>query len=330
MSKAILKVLIGMLLIAGVVFFGGQQYYAIKQEEYRTQLESTINEKHLEGGNAIGAFYYDKLQNDSISVYKVSSYDFGLLPWLNTGIGTVSFWGGQNFDYANTITKILRSGEYEWYDFKKCATTYRPFMIIVKKTSRGYDIIGEYILGIGLTHSYPNYSITKTSSKFNWGKLSNYKDVISYNYKIKADIIDSYIKNLFEKKYNGITIRNEVMRENSGIERNVKFDMLNDLVMKGACPADSSLYFRVNKYFELKFDDAFTTMGSHPIVWQIGSYGNYTQTVFTNTVTMHYSIQENDGVLKEKCKSRVVLFLLVLEALYVLLLVIAFRKKFKI
>ena len=160
--------------------------------------------------------------------------------------------------------------------------------------------------------------------------MSNYKDVISYNYKIETDIIDSYIKNLFEKKYNGITIRNEVMRGNNGIERNVKFDMLNDLVMKGACPADSSLYFRVNKYFELKFDDTFTTMGSHPIVWQIGSYGNSAQTIFTNTVTMHYSIQENEGVLEKKCKSRVILFLLVLETLYVLLLVIAFRKKFKI
>lgn len=70
MSKTILKALIGMLLIAGVVFFGGQQYYVIKQEKYRRQLESTINEKYLEGENAIGAFYYDKLQKDSISVYK--------------------------------------------------------------------------------------------------------------------------------------------------------------------------------------------------------------------------------------------------------------------
>ena len=31
-------------------------------------------------------------------------------------------------------------------------------------------IIGEYILGIGLTNLYPDYFITQRSSKFNWGK----------------------------------------------------------------------------------------------------------------------------------------------------------------
>ena len=52
---------------------------------------------------------------------------------------------------------MLTSGEYKWFEFKNSAITYRPFMIILKKTDYGYDIIGEYILGIGLKHSYPDY-----------------------------------------------------------------------------------------------------------------------------------------------------------------------------
>ncbi len=326
MNKIIFKILIGSLLIAIIVFWGGQQFYYIEQTKYRQQLENTINNKCLEGKNSIGAFYYDKLEKDSTSVYKVSDYDFKL-PVLNVGAGTMSFWGGQNFDHVNTMMKVLQSGEYEWYDFNNCATTYGPFMIIVRKTDRGYDVIGEYILGIGLTNSYPSYLITETPFKFNWGKLSNDKEVVTYNYRIKTDMIDSYINNLFENKYSDITIRNEIVRERNGIKRNIKMDMLDDLVMKGACPADSSLFFRVNKYFELKFDDEFTTIGSHPIVWQTGSYGNYTQTVFTNTVTMHYSIQENKGVLEDECKNKVIIFLLGLESFYILSSIIVFRKK---
>lgn len=327
MNKIIFKILVGSLLIAIIVLWGGQQFYYMKQTKYKQQLEDTINDKCLEGKNSIGAFYYYRLEKDSTSVYKVSDYDFNQLPWLNVGVGTVTFWGGQNFDHTNTIMKVLRSGEYEWYDFENCATTYRPFMIIVRKTDRGYDVIGEYILGIGLTHSYPSYLITKIPFKFNWGKLSNNEEVVTYNYKIKTNMIDSYINSLFENKYSDITIRNEIIREGNGIERNIKMDMLDDLVMKGACPADSSLFFRVNKYFELKFDDEFTTIGSHPIVWQTGSYGNYTQTVFTNTVTMHYSIQENEGVLEDECRNRVIIFLLVIEFFYILSSIIVFRRK---
>lgn len=327
MNKIIFKILIGSLLIAIIILWGGQQFYHMKQIKYRQQLENTINDKYLEGKNSIGAFYYDKLENDSTSVYKVSNYNFNLLPWLNAGVSTVSFWGGQNFDHANTIMKVLQSREYEWYDFDNCATIDKPFMVIVKKTDRGYDIIGEYILGIGLTRSYPSCLITKTSFKSNLGKLSNNKEVVTYHYKIKTNMINSYINSLFENKYSDITIRNEITREENGIERNIKMDMLDGLVMKGACPADSSLFFRVNKYFELKFDNEFTTIGSYPIVWQIGSYGNYTQTVFTSTVTMHYSIQENEGVLEDECKNKVIIFLLVIEFFYILSSIIVFRKK---
>ena len=206
-------------------------------------------------------------------------------------------------------------------------------MIIVKKTNRGYDVTGEYIYGIALTYSYPKYLITETSSISKRTMLSNHEnyaneDYVTYNYKIKTnmDMIDSYIKNLFKNKYNGITIRNETTRGN---ERNIKFDMLDGLVRKVACPVDSSLNFRVNKYFELKFDNYFTEMGSYPVVWESGSYGDYTQTIFTSTVTMHYSIQENEGVLEKECRKKTINYLLILEFFYLLLTIIIVRRNRK-
>ena len=332
MKKIIFKILMGALLIAIVVLIGGRQYLSMKKKEYRQQLENTINNIYLEGKDVIGAYYYHQNDKDSTTVSKVSLIlhdGFSRLLWDYPGISTVNIWGGQNIDNTSTIRDVLKSGDYKWYDFRTCATTFRPFMIIVKKTNRGYDVIGEFILGIALTYSYPDYLIRETSSTFNWGKFGNYDigEQTSYSYHIKTDMIDSYIKNLFENKYNGITIRNEVT--NDGTERNVKFNMLDGLVMKGACPADSSLYFRVNKYFELKFDDYFTEIGSSPLVWQTGSYGNYAQRVFTNTVTMHYSIRENEGVLEEELKKKAIIYSFLLEFLYLLLTITIVRRKRK-
>lgn len=323
--KFIFKVLIGALLIAAIGLLGGWLYFYTTRNEYKTQLENTINSKYLEEENAIGAFYYNNLHNDSTEIYKVSEFAYDQLSWML--IRRTSIWGGLNFDHTETITKMMRSGIYKWYDFKNCATTFRPFMIIVKRTNRGYDIIGEFILGIGLTNLYPDYLITQNSFKFNWGKFSNNKEEVTYNYKIKADMIDSYFEYLKKNEYNGITIRSEVTRDNNLPEKNTKFDMLDNLVMKRACPADSSLYFRVNKYFELKHDDNFTSIGSHPIIWESNTYGNKVQTVFTKTVTMHYSIQENAGVLEAECKKKTFFLIIVLEVVYLLLSVIIWRKK---
>lgn len=320
MNKVIFKILIGAFLIAIIVLWAGQQFYNMKQTRYRQQLENTINNKCLEGKNSIGAFRYNAYEKDSTSICKVSDYNF---EWscLNMHASTMTSWGGLNFDHTDILMHVLKSGKYEWYEFNYCATS-SPFMIIVRKTDRGYDIIGEYILGIGLTSSYPSYLITDIPLKYIYRKPFDYGEDVIYEHRIKTDMIYSYINNLFENKYGDVTIRNEIAGE-----RNIKMEMLNDLVMKDACPADSSLFYRVNKYFELKLDDEFTTMGSHPIVWQTGSYGNQVQTVFTKTVTTHYSIQENKGVLEDECKNRVIIFLLLLESLYILLSIIVFRKK---
>lgn len=325
MKKGVFKNLIGAFVIAIIVLCGGWQYLSTKREEYKQQLENTINDKYLEGENAIGAFYYNNpVHKDSINIQKVSSFTFDQLSWML--IKTVSCWNGTYFDNTEIITKMMLSGRYKWYDFSNCPTTFGPFMIIVKRTNRGYDIIGEYIIGIGLTNSYPDYLITHESSKHKNPFLSN-KESVYNSYKIKPNMINFYFEYLKNNKYKGITIRSEVTRDQDLLEKNIKFDMLNSLVMKGACPQDSSLYFRVNKYFELKFDNDFIDMGTHPIIWETSSYGNDAYTVFTRTVTMHYSIQENMGVLELEYKKKIIFTLLLLEAFYFLVLIVNYRLK---
>lgn len=44
-------------------------------------------------------------------------------------------------------------------------------------------------------------------------------------------------------------------------------------------------------------------------------------TIFTETVTMHYSIQENKGVLENECNKKIALWMAILEAFYFLLIV---------
>ena len=87
MKKIIFKILMGALLIAIIVLVGERKYLSMKKTEYRQQLENTINNKHLEGEDAIGALYFNSSYNDSIEIYKVSSIIdflryplFGLLP----------------------------------------------------------------------------------------------------------------------------------------------------------------------------------------------------------------------------------------------------------
>jgi hypothetical protein len=320
-----IMILIGSLLIAVVVFFCGWQHYRFKKEEYRQQLEYTINGRYLERKNTIGAFYYydNVLRKNLIEIRKVSDYSFDEPSWMYGDC--VSFFGGLLSDHSSVIRKMLTSGEYKWFDFSNCETTY-PFMIIVKKTNFGYDIIGEYILGIGLKYSYPDYLIYETPYE-SFLKFLNTQDFVTYKYEIESDMIDSYINFLFDEKYKGITIRNEITRDNNGIKRNIKLDMLENLVMKASCPGDSSLFFRVNKYFELKEDDNFTSMGSSPIVWQTGTYGNRVHTIFTKTVTIHYSIQENEGLLWSEYKIRIAVIILILEGLYFFILIMIYKIK---
>lgn len=311
--KKIVVVLAVSLTIVVIVLCGEKHYLSVKKYEYKHQLEDLIDNKYLEGENAIGAFLYETRNNDSTEINKVSDFGFDYISWLP--IKKASIWGGRYFNHVDVIEEMMRNGVYKWYDFSHCATSH-PFMIIVKKTDRGYDIIGEFLLGVGLTNLYPDCRIFRKSTKFNWGILSNNKEVITYDYKIKTDMINSYFENLFENKYKGITIRDEVVGEDKLFSRNMKLEMLDNLVMKSYCPADSSLYFRINKYFELKPDEDFTSMGSSPILWKTGTYGNQAQKVFTKTIIMHYSIQENCGVLEAECRKLAIVLLMILESIW--------------
>ena len=306
MRRIIFSGLIGAVAVAIVLAFAGLQYYNHKNEEYRQELENTINNYYLEGRDAIiapqGILFQDYLR-DSIIVSSISD----LLDTTNiinhllnrSYIDRYSGWFSllEHPEYAN-IPNILKSGKYKWWHESRYDDT--PFMIIVKKTSRGYDIIREHILGVGFTtdHFIPQ---TKKSS----GR---------YSHMAKTGIINQYVSDLYENKYPNIKVCNYPLQHSTDLN-NPKFTMLNALINN----------FRVNKYYELKLDDGYTTMGDSPAIYQTGSFGNYFQTVFTCTKTSHYSIQENEGVLKKECTHKLLLLLAGLELINIVIVIIRIR-----
>lgn len=322
MIKAIFIGVVGAILIVVITLFGGHLYYNVQQKKYKQDLENVINDKYLEGRNAIGALRYrDKRESEPIG--KASDYFLeGIIPpLLNEDKRIEVSWGGARFDYTAQIRKVI--GKYEWW-CDSYSNSYVPYLLIIKKTDRGYDLIGENIIGIGITSSYPKSLITH--EQFTVKGLLN-RNMVFHHYTTKFNLVDSYISHLKMNKYSDITIRDETKQD--GLTTNyIKMDLLNNLVHKDGCPKDSSLNFRTNKYFELKVDDDISSMGVLPITGQIGTYGNQYITIFTNTITMHYSIQENIGYLEEECKKMTYYALFVLELIYTFLFISFLKRRY--
>lgn len=307
MRRIIFTGLIGAVVIAMVLAFAGLQYYNRKNDEYRQELENTINDYYLEGRDAIIAPEGRRLRDylkDSTMVRLVSK----LLDTTRiiSSIPNPSYLDLHYSDYVllfehpeyANMPNILKSGKYKWWHESPYDST--PFMIIAKKTDRGYDIIREYILAIGFT---TDLFIDKNSSYLN-----------GYGYKAKTNIVTQYVSDLYENKYPNIKVCDYPLQHSRDLN-NPKFTMFNALINN----------FRVNKYYELKLDDRYTTMGASPAIYQTGSFGNYFQTVFTCTKTGHYSIQEDDGVLKKECAHKLLLLLAGLELINMVIVIIRIR-----
>lgn len=307
--------------IAILFFIAGIGYinYMSDKELYFDELENTIDNKYLEGQNEIGA--YDLLMKD-ITLFKVST--------MNNPIGamyTVSafgWWGGLSQFSNRDIISLVNATEnnYEWVNLK-LVSSGSPFLVVLRKTKRGYDLIGEYIVGIGLKYGFPEAFI------------KSYKPDVDHNDLFSIDISPSlaqeYVNYLFDDKYKNCLIRNE--RDNNNYFKslddkfgrsyaNPKLKMLEELVVKNSCKIDESLFFRTNKYFELKLDDYYTEIGSGTVVWDDNTYGNDIQNLFTRTVTIHYSIQENKGVLEDEYKYKYLVIALVCLSFYFLVIFI--------
>lgn len=320
MIKAIFIGVVGAVLIVVITLFGGHLYYNVQQKKYKQDLENVINDKYLEGRNAIGALRYrEKRESEPIRKASVCFPEVITNPIFDKRI-EVS-WGDVVFDCTAQIRKCI--GKYEWW-CDSYSNLSIPYLLIIKKTDRGYDLIGENIIGIGITSSYPKSLITHEQSTVKG--LSN-ENIVFHNYTTKFNLVDSYISHLKMNKYSDITIRDEI-KQDGLTTKYIKMDLLNNLVHKSWCPKDSSLNFRTNKYFELKVDDDISSMGVLPITGQIGTYGNQFITIFTNTITMHYSIQENIGYLEQECKKMTYYALFVLELIYTFLFVSFLKRRY--
>lgn len=306
---------VGALLVAFIATYFSLQYSSRKERDYRSQLKSTIDEKYLDGKDVIGALLYEP--KESIRINEVSAFDFTTdLSWINVRRETV--WNVAKVDNTGLIVDVLRCNKYNWYDFNDCTTTSRPLLIVVKKTVDGYDIIGEYILGVALTPLYPNMRIRKKIQKIGNG------DFIEHY--ISTDIANQYVQYLITDKYKNVDINCVTMSGDNGSTKNPKYEQLNKLVMQSYCPADSSLWFRVNKYFELK-DRAYDDW--KPDEFKNSTYADNTQTLYTQTITMHYRIEGNQDILEKEEKENLAWVLICSESIYLFLLLSTFKKNRK-
>lgn len=318
-----IRFFVGALTILFFIASIGYINYLSAKELYFDELKSTIENKYLEGQNEIGA--YDLLMKD-ITLYKVSTINDPIGAMLSvSGFG---WWGGlSQFSNRNIISLVnAKENNYEWVNLN-LGGSGSPFLVVLKKTERGYDLIGEYIVGIGIKYGFP-----KVFVKSYYPTDGN--DLFSID--VAPNLAQDYVNYLFDDKYRNCLIRNE--RENninfisldefgrSG--ENPKLRMLEELVVKMSCKIDESLFFRTNKYFELKLDDYYTEIGSGTVVWDDNTYGNDIQNLFTRTVTIHYSIQENKGVLEDEYMNKYFIIALVCLLFY-LLVVFILNKKVK-
>ncbi|WP_316787077.1 hypothetical protein [Pedobacter frigiditerrae] len=294
MNKWIKKAIIGSVIISVIIPAFGYFFYISDKNNSKRELQELIDNRYLEGKQQIGAYSLDL---DTIKVEKVADFNIAdKISWY--GVNDVSIWNSLTFSNREKITQVMAGDEFKWYNFKQ--DVFSPFMIVVKKTDKGYDIIGEYIIGLGLTYNFPDNLIHKTSSTMDFSKLSGGGPTTFYNYSIMPSLVYSYVNDLTKNKYQGILFRNEITREQNGVKENKKLTLLQELVIKSVAPVDEGLYFRVNNFFELKYNDNYTYIGSGPIQMETSSYGNTMSKVFTRTVTLHYSIEENEGILKNK------------------------------
>ena len=296
MKTKIFKFVVGA--IATMAIAAGVGYYSYLQakDKYFRELKETIDEKHLEGKNEIGAYCQERIKyapDKEMELFDKSMYDEkeNVLAYLFV---SANFWNSAMF--GNNYKAMINSGKYRWYNFR---INSNPFIIILKKTDRGYDLIGEFIQGIGVSDYYPEYLKNKVNED---------------GFTIKPDLIYNYVNYLYNEKYPSISITRDT--------KDLKFNMLEDLLTDIICTEDESLNFRTNKYYELKYDNYYAEIGSSPIVSSFDTFGNYANTLFVLTATFHYSIQENEGVLEKEYIEYTLIAMVIVLAIYSLLFIL--------
>ena len=278
MKTKVFKFVVGA--IATMAIAAGVGYYSYLQakDKYFRELKETIDEKHLEGKNEIGAYCQERIKfapDENMLLFDKSLFE-GKEDIKSNFLGTIKF--------SKDWREVINSDEYNWYNFW---INTLPFVIILKKTDRGYDFIGEFIQGIGVSDYYPDFLKNKNGNEFT----------------IKPDLVYGYVRYLYNVKYPDISIIRDA--------EDLKFDMLEDLLTIG-----------INKYYNLKLDNYYTEIGRSPIVASSDTFGNYANTLFVLTATFHCSIQENEGVLEKEYIEYTLMAMVIVLAIYSLLFIL--------
>ena len=216
----------------------------------------------------------------------------------------------------------MLSKRYIYYNFWECPIVNAPLLVVVKKTSDGYDIIGEYIVGLGVSS---DLNVQKTRQTYNAAILRlfpNQKASTYYSYSTSTNIEHQYIQHLIDTKYRDVYLY-DGENKNADI-KDGKYEMLNKLVVQVVSP----LYFNVNKYYELKLQHDINDF-SLPAESRIDEFSDSFQTLFTETVTMHYRIEGNRDVIEKEEKENLAFGLICSESMYLILLLVAYKKNKK-
>ena len=323
-GKFVFKTFIAMIAVAIAVSLLAYAFYRVMHKTYYNQLKDTIDNEYLEGKDEIGAYYYEEFRiRDSNGEFRsMDSIDvddhLGELEIKNNGAG---FWGLCWYNITSPMFEFSKRRRYKWYDFTY-SRTYSPFMVVARKTDMGYDVIGEFILGVALTSAY-DYAVSETLQKISLGakKFETYWHKVSSN--IIRDITQDYIDYLLKEKHKGIVMYNDVARNSYGINENKKMSMLDSLV--GGLGTEG--FFSVNEYFELRYDENYERMGHHPFEIRTGSYGDYVYgESCVMTITQHLTIKDK-GVLKREFEKYWMYALIGAELITMVVAIAVYRRK---
>ena len=294
-------------------------YQTNKKNYYRGQLEQAIDNKALEGLQKMGAvnLNYECFLNDSVDIYKVGDVEND--PFSHFAINTSTAWGGNWFNHTDLVSDLLEGGKYAWYEFQNCATR-TPFFIVLEKTERGYDLTGECLLGMALRPSFPNDRIRLDSSTTKLSPFYHYVNTETLHHRVGINMINEYVDHLLNKVYAGTMIRKEVSSDLFGGKEYLKYEELNKLLMKSDVRGSANLYFSVNDYYELKPDEVAGTAEGEAVRSETGVFSLQDTDVFTQKITLHYSIQENTMLFNKELKKLLLLAVCIAEFIYLCLI----------
>lgn len=282
------------IIVAFIVAIIGAISFFIHRDMLENQLRDDLNNRILESRMEIGALNTATTTKNSIEAFKVKS----TLNVTNTDpffqkfdLPLTSTWGGVfNFMENEICVECLDLSQSEF--FAKISHNYgHPALIVLKQENGRYTLYGEQPVAIIISKIGAPFLVTEKNADSILGP----DNII--NLKVIEDNLYSYLMN---EKYPDCKFRYDLSLSDNGFYVTKKYEMLDSLQVKKSVSVGNSLYYRVNKYFELKLDDYYSYIGGGPVTSYVSWYGNNMYKLYYRTYECHFVIKENPNVLLDE------------------------------